>query len=92
MKSLTIEEVKKLDLVKFVRVAGEYRFCYNYNNHCDLVELGEIPLSAGVISIYSNNKKFKFCNSWSSTLKIGVDQNDDSRLSLLLGYSFIDDF
>jgi len=87
----SLEEVKKMnsgEFVKFVRVSGEYRFCDLYSNHSSLVKDGEKALSAGMISLRKG--AFKFEDTYSMTLEIGVDKHDVDRLELLLGREFDD--
>ena len=65
--------------MKYVRVAGEYRFG---EEHKELVNQGEKALSAGFIII--TNRGFKVLTTPSMSLGIGPDALDSARLELVL--------
>ena len=85
---MSIEEIKAIecDMVKYARVAGEYRFCSIENQHTILVDKDEKALSAGTITIYKDC--WKFCDQHSITLNIGTDKHDEARLIMVLGKKY----
>lgn len=72
----------KCSTIKFVRVAGEYRFCEVEEQHRSLVKPEEKALSAGIIAI--SNGYFKLQSGWSFGLDVGVDEHEEERLELVL--------
>lgn len=91
MSDALSKRLRNSNLIKFVRVAGEYRFCTPDQNHSSLVGEGEKALSAGTLSIYPGGR-FKISDRWSMTLKVGADEYDHQRLALTLGMVYVEDF
>ena len=81
---ISLEEVKALqnESVKFVRVAGEYRFCSLDQKHKTLLQPEETALSAGLIVI--DEDTFNMPGRLSTTLWVGADKYDGERLAMLL--------
>jgi len=74
------------DTVKYVRVAGEYRFCGIMTNHRELLKDGEKALSAGFVHLATrgdSSRCFRI-SGYSSTLKVSPDDHDEERLTLIL--------
>ncbi len=90
MSEILSKSLRNSNLIKFVRVAGEYRFCEHNQNHSSLVKDGEKALSAGTISVYPGGR-FKISDSWSMTLEVGSDEHDHQRLALTLGMTYVSD-
>jgi len=80
---LTAKEALALPVVKFVRIAGEYRFCDVEEQHSSLVGCGLKALSAGTLKI--SPKKVEIIEGTSWSLGVNADSNDPSRLEIILG-------
>jgi len=81
---------KEYDIVKFVRVNGQYRFTHLMNDHINLVKNGEKAESAGFVQ-YDTNKDGKrfmsLLNESSMTLNyLGPEDVDGPAIASLLGY------
>jgi len=87
---LTVEEALNLPMVKFVRVAGEYRFCDVHKQHSSLIGCGLKALSAGTLTIKPNIIKITEGTSWSLG-GVSADTNDPARLGIILGREVIFD-
>ena len=76
----------RCDSIKFVRVAGEYRFCGSMANHKSLLKKGEKALSAGFIhlTISGDGARHFRVSGHSSTLKVFPDDHEEDRLALIL--------
>jgi len=85
---LTVEEVLKLPKAKFVRIAGEYRFCDVGEQHSSLIGCGLKALSAGTITIKPKLIKITEGTSWSLG-GVCSDTNDPARLGIILGREVI---
>jgi len=72
---------------KFVRICEEYRFIEITMlwtpKHSELVADGELPQSAGMISIWPDCWEMK--DTYSSTLKIGATEIDYEMMTQKLG-------
>jgi len=88
---ISIEDVRaiKCDMIKYVRIAGEYRFCPIEDKHTTLIDKGEKALSAGIIAIYKDCWEFR--DQYSLTLNIGTDKHDEARLIMVLGKKYKED-
>lgn len=81
--SLELDPTKP-GIYKFVRVNGAYRFCSVMNQHSDLVATGEEAESAGIVMIFDTSWRFGDFN-YSSTLRVGTDENDEPALTKIIG-------
>jgi hypothetical protein len=80
----TIAEMKAAKyMYKFVRVEKDgkiiYRFTSHMNQHCQLVEEGETPVSAGTFSVWADRVRME--ETYSSTLRIGTLPEDEDYLA-----------
>jgi hypothetical protein len=83
---------REYDLVKFVNVNGEYRFCHSDANHKDQVKEGEKATSAGFIAYDTEKdgkKFFRIPEDWSSTLTLGPNREvDGPAIAAVLGFEY----
>lgn len=90
---ISTEDIKRMLVdnyvvyVKYVRVGNEYRFAldaeWSTPNHSQMIQKGEIPISAGAFKLYRD--RFEWENQWSTTLSIGTAPDDEANLTKLFG-------
>jgi hypothetical protein len=85
MRYLTVEQVKAGHgtAVKFVKVAGLFRFFSYYFNHTEAVGKEEQATAAGLLTIEPGC--VRMAESYSSTLRIGCSADDEDELVRVLG-------
>lgn len=97
MKILTDKDVfKKEGLYKFVRVNGIYRFvsvnsCFP-PKHKDMLQGDEKAESAGTVGVMVGAKYWKVYDSYSDTVKVGIKEEDEKRLSEIFGCPLKEDY
>ena len=87
---ISVEDIKKVQAdnyvtyLKWVRIGNEYRFAlageWCTPDHKQMVNEGEIPVSAGYFKLYKDRLETE---GWSSTLKIGSKPDDSENLAKL---------
>jgi hypothetical protein len=93
MNTISVDDIKKVLVdnyvvyVKYVRVGETYRFAldaeWSTPKHSQMVKKGETATSAGGFKLYRD--RFEWETRYSTTLHIGVAQDDEKNLTELFG-------
>lgn len=81
---ITPERMMDGGTYKYVRFStGEFRFCGIHNQHIDLVDTCDTPVTAGMIGVEGDI--FAIIDKGSRSIGIGYDPNDKALISRLIG-------